>query len=168
MRFRPNFWNRTMAFLQSRLCPGVVGLVFLWAGVVKTMDPSVAADALGSFLTPSRALAAVAALAGLEIAVGASLLLGWTSRLLIGVAGALLVAFVGFLRRLNALYPEVVSCGCFGDTLEAWIEGGLTAGVLRNLFLLALLIPPLLSAAGPKTFRGRGEVAPPASSRIET
>ncbi|MDG4825706.1 hypothetical protein O7635_27995 [Asanoa sp. WMMD1127] len=93
----------------------VVGAVLLWAARVKLFSRHAEASARRSALTrlvgPSRALPAYRLLGGVELVVGASLLLPPLVALEGYAATALSVGFLGYLVYARRAAPDA-SCGC--------------------------------------------------------
>lgn len=120
----------------------IVGIVFLFSGFVKAVDPLGSAIKFHDyftafnldFLQPFTLVFAIM-LSSFEFIVGASLFLNF--RIREGIWGALLF-MIGFtpLTLILALTNPVSDCGCFGDALilTNW------ATFFKNIVLLALVI----------------------------
>jgi putative oxidoreductase len=120
------------------LSAGLVGLVFLAAGLLKIWDPGAFAVAIVRLQAVPRALVGPSAilLPWIEVAAGAALLIGpWrpAGRL---VAGALLAAFT-IVLAVALLRGSASTCGCFGVDGGVWAR--LDVALFRNLLLGALL-----------------------------
>ena len=132
--------------LLTRICWLLLGIVFIFSGLVKLNDPigtalkleeyfEVFAKDFGSFFSVfvphSRTLSLV--LSSLEVVLGVALLLRWMLRKTLWVLLALLV-FFGFLTFYSAAFNKVTDCGCFGDfiKLTPW------ASFTKDMVLLAL------------------------------
>ncbi len=133
----------------TRLCWALLGILFIFSGLIKLNDPVgtaykleeyfevFAADvpALSWLFDPlhdaSRFLSV--ALSSLEVILGVALLLRWYLRQTLYALLALLVFFT-FLTFYSATFNKVTDCGCFGDfiKLSNW------ASFAKNLVLLAL------------------------------
>jgi uncharacterized membrane protein YphA (DoxX/SURF4 family) len=133
-----------------------LGLVLLVAAWAKALDPTGFAEQIHAQRidgivpgVPASALALVAL--GLEVGLGAALLLG-IRRLWVLVPASLLIAFFLFLTgraywlSLHGVLPQEAGCGCFGNLVERSPAEAFWQDV-------ALLVPALaLSFLG----RGRG------------
>lgn len=132
--------NFSLAILW--FCRVFVGLLFIFSGLIKANDPIGFGLKLEeyflvfktTFLDPYSAWIAIF-LCGLEIILGALLLLGNKAR---SVAWGLLllIVFFTFLTFYSAFFEVVSSCGCFGDAipLTPW------QSFIKDLVLLALII----------------------------
>ena len=115
-----------------------LGLVFIYAGTVKLMDPRAFALVLSHYgLVPSALLAPAAlGLPALEVLAGLGLCLDLRGSLGI-ITGMLLVFMVvlwfGVLRGLE------IDCGCFSAEEQAGHEG-LRVALRRDLYMLAAAI----------------------------
>jgi len=101
--------------LISAVQPLLVGVLLIWAASVKLFGRHAAATARRSALAPligeDRALPAYRLLGGVELGVGAMLVLppaGWPEA---GAAAFLTVGFLGYLTYARIAAPES-SCGC--------------------------------------------------------
>src|SRR5690606_32131957 len=146
--------NYLLAF--SRLS---TGLLFIFSGLIKANDPTGFGYKLEEyfhvfgihFLNDYAVMIAIA-ICGLEILLGALLLLGfWRRTITWGLL--LLILFFTFLTFYSAFFEVVTSCGCFGDAipLTPWQSFG------KDLVLLALIlviffnreaIRPIISSKG--------------------
>lgn len=146
--------NYLLAF--SRL---FTGLLFIFSGLIKANDPTGFGYKLEEyfhvfgihFLNDYAVMIAIA-ICGLEILLGALLLLGfWRRTIAWGLL--LLILFFTFLTFYSAFFEVVTSCGCFGDAipLTPWQSFG------KDLVLLALIlviffnreaIRPIISSKG--------------------
>ncbi|UOQ78840.1 DoxX family protein [Hymenobacter sp. 5516J-16] len=130
----------------TRICWLLLGVVFIFSGLVKLNDPvgtalkleeyfEVFSKDFGSFfeifIPHSRTLSIV--LSSLEVVLGVAVLLRWMLRQTLWVLLALLV-FFGFLTFYSAAFNKVTDCGCFGDfiKLTPWTS------FFKDLFLLVL------------------------------
>lgn len=119
-----------------------VGLLFVFSGLIKANDPIGFGYKLQEYfevfhITFFNDYAAAIAifLCGLEIILGAALLLGLFARQVIwGLLG--LIVFFTFLTFYSAFFEVVTSCGCFGDAipLTPWQSFG------KDLILLAFIL----------------------------
>jgi uncharacterized membrane protein YphA (DoxX/SURF4 family) len=130
---------KNIALTISRI---VVGLLFIFSGLIKANDPLGFGYKLQeyfevfhiSFLNDYAPAIAIL-LCTLEIVLGALLLLGfWANKVAWGLL--LLIIFFTFLTFYSAFFEVVTSCGCFGDAipLTPW------QSFSKDLILLALII----------------------------
>jgi len=133
----------------TRLCWAMLGILFIFSGLIKLNDPVGTAYKLEEYFevfaadvpflswlfdtlkNASRFLSV--ALSSLEVILGVALLLRWYLRQTLYALLALLVFFT-FLTFYSAAFNKVTDCGCFGDfiKLTPWTSFG------KDLFLLAL------------------------------
>ena len=112
-----SMWTLPFIPLFLRL---VVGIIFLYAGVVKIADPLGFAQALYNYrLLPAWTINPLAIiLPWLELVVGGSLVLGiWT--LGAGVVASLLFAVFAGALGVNLIRGLDISCGCFSTATTA-------------------------------------------------
>lgn len=136
----------------------VVGLLFIFSGLIKANDPLGFGYKLQeyfevfhiSFLN-DYAVAAAILLCTLEIVLGALLLFGFYARK-VAAGLLLLIIFFTFLTFYSAFFEVVTSCGCFGDAipLTPW------QSFSKDLVLLVLIIV---------IFRGRNMIRPLIANR---
>ncbi|MBW3131214.1 MULTISPECIES: BT_3928 family protein [Hymenobacter] len=134
--------------LITRICWALLGIVFIFSGLIKLNDPvgtglkleeyfEVFAQDFGSFFLIFRNIARTLAiiLSTLEVVLGVALLLRWYLRKTLWVLLALLV-FFGFLTFYSAAFNKVTDCGCFGDFLKLtpW------ASFTKDMILLGLWV----------------------------
>ena len=107
------------------------------AGVLKAKNPPLFALDIEAFrIVPLRAAVPTAYyLPFLEIAAGLGLLLPWTRRGALLLAGAMLLGFTALLALAGARGLDV-QCGCFGAASHGG-AGGVALGIARNVGLLA-------------------------------
>jgi hypothetical protein len=133
----------------TRLCWAMLGILFIFSGLIKLNDPVGTAYKLEEYFEifaadvpflswlfdtlkdASRFLSV--ALSSLEVILGVALLLRWFMRQTLYALLALLVFFT-FLTFYSAAFNKVTDCGCFGDfiKLTPW------ATFAKDLFLLLL------------------------------
>jgi len=133
----------------TRLCWALLGILFIFSGLIKLNDPvgtaykleeyfevfSSDVPALSWLFDPlhnaSRFLSV--ALSALEVILGVSLLLRFLLRQTLYALAALLIFFT-FLTFYSAAFNKVTDCGCFGDfiKLKPWTS------FFKDLFLLGL------------------------------
>lgn len=120
----------------------VTGLLFVFSGFIKANDPTGFGYKLeeyfhvfGITFLNDHSVAIAVVICGLEILLGALLLLGfWGRKVAWGLL--LLILFFTFLTFYSAFFEVVTSCGCFGDAipLTPWQSFG------KDLVLLALIL----------------------------
>ncbi|WP_375416807.1 BT_3928 family protein [uncultured Hymenobacter sp.] len=133
----------------TRVCWLLLGVVFIFSGLVKLNDPvgtalkfeeyfdvfsrdlPVLSGLFKSLASSSRLLSIL--LSAAEVILGTAVLLRWHLRPVLWVLLALLT-FFGFLTFYSAAFNKVTDCGCFGDfiKLTPWTSFG------KDLFLLGL------------------------------
>lgn len=132
------------AKILVNFCRVLLGLTFMFSGVVKAIDPVgtqiklsdyLYAFGMGGYLLDSTLIILACLLAGLEILVGAYLLVGAFPKgtsLVVLVMMVLLTPFTLYI----ALNNPVDECGCFGDALVLtnWET------FYKNIFLLLLAL----------------------------
>jgi uncharacterized membrane protein YphA (DoxX/SURF4 family) len=116
-------YKKIVIKVVSEFCRILIGVVFVFSGFVKAIDPrgciSKIDDYLGAFGMESlRPLAILAAfvLISLEFTLGICLLLGVYRK----YVSLLVLAFMGVMTPLTlylAIFNPVSDCGCFGDAL---------------------------------------------------
>ena len=139
------------------------GLLFIFSGLIKANDPTGFGYKLeeyflvfGTEFLNGYAVTIAIVICGLEILLGALLLLGFWKRT-VAWGLLLLILFFTFLTFYSAFFEVVTSCGCFGDAipLTPWQSFG------KDLVLLALIliiffnreaIRPLVSGRGTQVF----------------
>lgn len=122
----------------------IVGVLFIFSGLVKANDP------LGlcyktqefftalhlNFLSPT-ALTLAVVMIGLEILAGVALLLGFKMRFFATLLLALMILFL-FLTGYAYLSGRITECGCFGDCIPLSAGASFWKDVI--LFLLVLFL----------------------------
>lgn len=101
----------------------LVGIVFIFSGFVKAVDPLGSTYKFGDYFTAfnigfleSFALPLAILLSSIELVLGISLLLGYRMRFISWVV-LLFMSFFTVLTFILALTNPVSDCGCFGDAL---------------------------------------------------
>ncbi len=123
-----------------RICACLIGMVFLFAGLFKLLDPVGAGLVVEEyykflhlgFLLPTAKVVAVG-LALMEALLGAMLISGIWRKVAALIASVLIVAFT-VLTFFLAVFNPPMDCGCFGEVLHL----SNLATFLKNLVLLAL------------------------------
>ncbi len=126
----------------------VVGLLFIFSGLVKLNDPVgfsfklkdyFAPEVLDlGFLVPYALLLAVV-LVIIEVVLGVMLLLGSSKRFTLG-ALALMIVFFTFLTFYSAYYNKVTDCGCFGDAIPLTPWESFYKDIVLLILILVLVI----------------------------
>jgi len=120
----------------------VTGMLFIFSGFIKANDPTGFGYKLeeyfhvfGTHFLNDYAIALAVVICGLEILLGALLLLGFWGRT-VAWGLLLLILFFTFLTFYSAFFEVVTSCGCFGDAipLTPWQSFG------KDLVLLLLIL----------------------------
>ncbi|MCU4175150.1 BT_3928 family protein [Carboxylicivirga sp. N1Y90] len=122
------------------ICRVILGIVFVFSGFVKAVDPQGSAIKIAEYLeiiglhnfeTPGLILAIV--LSTLEFAIGFLLLFNLNIKKISPLA-FVFMAFFTILTLYSAIYAPVSDCGCFGDAVKLtnWET------FFKNLFLLPL------------------------------
>lgn len=134
----------------------VTGMLFIFSGFIKANDPTGFGYKLeeyfhvfGTHFLNDYAITLAVIICGLEILLGALLLLGFWGRT-VAWGLLLLILFFTFLTFYSAFFEVVTSCGCFGDAipLTPWQSFGKDLVLL--LFILIIFfnrsqIKPLIS-----------------------
>ncbi|HUU37843.1 MAG TPA: MauE/DoxX family redox-associated membrane protein [Candidatus Desulfaltia sp.] len=94
----------------------VVGGVFIWAGVLKVVDPLGFAQSIMNYQTFPRALAFIIALVlpWVEVIAGGLLIVGLFKRSSAVLISLMLIGFIGLVALALARGIDT-SCGCFGS-----------------------------------------------------
>jgi uncharacterized membrane protein YphA (DoxX/SURF4 family) len=114
-----------------------LGLVFLAAGVLKSLDVAEFARQTAEYGLIGPGLSALAApvVIAFEVTLAAALLAGWRPRVASAVAGGLLVVFI-LLEAWGMAQGRTESCGCFG----AYVQRTPAEVILEDTVFLALAI----------------------------
>jgi uncharacterized membrane protein YphA (DoxX/SURF4 family) len=112
-----------------------LGLIFLYAGIIKAQDVQSFADSIATFqILPNVSINLVAlSLPPFEVIIGSMLLFGWQSRTAALSTTLLLAIFIimlgqALIRGLN------IDCGCFGSDIPSlWATWG---ALVRDVLLL--------------------------------
>jgi hypothetical protein len=102
--------------LAGRLAGRLLGLVFLAAGLLKALDPTTFAQEIAGYgivTNPVLTGLIAYALVILECGLGAALLVNLRPRIMLAVAGGLLLFFAGVIGYAWVT-GSTESCGCFG------------------------------------------------------
>lgn len=142
----PNKWL-TIAGVIGRL---IVGGVFVFAGVVKLLDPAKFAQDIANYQAfPYWTWNLAAAIVPVtEILAGLAVLSGVKRRAGAIVLGSLTVAFIGLI--LSVIVRGIdLSCGCFGEATEASEVGWPL--LLRDVGLLIAIVAAYLPPERPRS-----------------
>ena len=132
------------AFLNIKRA--IVGLLFIFSGLIKANDPLGFGYKLQeyfevfhiSFLNDYAVLLAIL-LCTLEIVLGALLLLGfWSSKVAWGLL--VIIIFFTFLTFYSAFFEVVTSCGCFGDAIPLTPWQSFSKDVILLILILQLFL----------------------------
>lgn len=149
------------AFLNIKRA--IVGLLFIFSGLIKANDPLGFGYKLQeyfevfhiSFLNDYAVLLAIL-LCTLEIVLGALLLLGfWSSKVAWGLL--LIIIFFTFLTFYSAFFEVVTSCGCFGDAIpltpwQSFSKDIILLSLILQLFLRRNEILPVIAGKKAQKF----------------
>lgn len=120
----------------------IVGLLFIFSGVVKANDPAGLGYKMQEFFEvwgwhglDDLALPLSVAMIAFEIVAGAAVIIGWRFPLFAWMLLALIVFFT-FLTGYAVLSGKVRECGCFGDCIPLTAEQSFA----KDLVLLALIL----------------------------
>ena len=120
----------------------LVGIVFIFSGFVKAVDPLGSTykfidyfEAFGMDFFTFLALPLAIILSTLELIIGVSLILGTRKKLTVWTL-SLFMGFFTILTFILAIFNPVTDCGCFGDALimTNWQTFG------KNIFLIIFVV----------------------------
>ncbi len=137
--------TRRLLARSGRLAALLVGIVFIWAGFAKVLNPmSVAPALLEAGFARNHIIPLVIGVLFVDMLVGVLLLLAggrvvWPAVL----AGLVLVGYTGFLGYLGSSESSV-ACGCLGASTET-AEPSHGLAMFRNAGLISLCV---LAVAG--------------------
>jgi len=130
-------------------CRIALGALFLWAAATKLPDMNAFAQDVANYRALPGALVpyAAAAVVGIEVVAGVSLITGIAARPAALVLSVLLLAFIGFLAQ--ALLRGIdLRCGCFGgDEPATWWTVARDAVMLAAALLVACKPQPVRRTA---------------------
>lgn len=137
---------KRLAFIKLRV---LFGLVFIFSGFVKAVDPLgfaykmqdylEAMFGIGAFPFAGIALTASIVLSAVEFVIGVNMLLGARLKETTWVAG-LMMLFMTPLTLWVALYNPVHDCGCFGDALVISNWATFWKNIVFSLMLLGVFL----------------------------
>ena len=136
-----NMKKRTLLLNTVRV---LVGLLFIFSGLIKANDPLGLSYKMQEFFAAwgisqlnGYTLATALVMNVFEVLAGVSLLVGWQMKLFTRLL-LLLIIFFGFLTGYALLSGKIKECGCFGDCLPLTDLQSFLKDVF--LFLLILLL----------------------------
>ena len=134
--------RKKITLLIPRLLAAAIGALFIYAGVLKTLDPAQFAGSIGNYRLLPHAAAVLLALylPWLEIICGAALIFKKSYRGALVILATLCLIFLAALASAMARGLNI-SCGCFGhsDPFPLVVSLLLDSALLAALaFLLAL------------------------------
>ena len=128
--------------LTTNIVRLIVGVLFIFSGLVKAIDPLGLGYKMDEFFAkwnwdwaPKFSLSISMVMIAFEIFAGVALLLGWKPKLITRLL-LLLIVFFTFLTGYAYLSGKFHSCGCFGDCIP------ITSGVsfTKDIILLVLIV----------------------------
>lgn len=143
-------------YIVSDIARIIIALLFIFSGVVKSVDPMgtaiklteyMAVFSLDYFLWLATPIAVL--LCALETLLGLMLLLG-IYRKVVGYCAAIFLLFFTLLTLYIAIYNPVEDCGCFGDALKISNE----ATFIKNIIFLSLSLVMVRFSRARKSRRG--------------
>ena len=119
-------YKETVKKVIAEVCRLLLGVVFIFSGTVKAVDPMGGAIKIGDYLTsfgldklqPFTVLISFN-LSALEFMLGVCMLLGVYRRYTTFLT-LLMMSFMTPLTLYLAIFNPVSDCGCFGDALVIW------------------------------------------------
>ena len=152
--------------LPVNICRVIVGVLFIFSGLVKAMDPQGLAYKMQEFYEvwatnaplanlmhwlTANAFPFAVLMITLEIVVGVAILLGIWRNFFTWLI-LLLIIFFGFLTGYAALSGKISTCGCFGDcipltSMQSFIKDLVLFVLVLILFFGRKYITPILTPA---------------------
>ncbi len=146
----------------------VVGILFIFSGLVKTIDPLGLTYKMEEFFEVwagegyavplmnwlhAHAFFFTIVIITLEVMLGVALLVGWSKKLVLNLL-LLLMLFFTFLTSYVLLSGKIRSCGCFGDCIPLTPIQTFTKDIILLLLIVILLtgrkyIEPLFDSPVP-------------------
>lgn len=138
--------RRTSGFYMLQVIRVIVGLLFIFSGLVKANDPSGLAYKMQEFfevwqmtwLSPY-ALGLSIAMIAFEIVAGVALLLGYFFRFFSFLL-LILMLFFTFLTAYAAFSGKIKECGCFGDCIPLQAMQSFWKDVILLVLVLILFV----------------------------
>ena len=137
-----------------------LGLVFVFAGAVKVLDPEAFAEVISAeglaFAAPAGVVAILAI--AVEIGLGLALVLGPRSRWILAASTALVVGFLlltgrAYVDHLRGWSRSTHSCGCFGNLVDRSPSAAFWQDVAMLVPSLAMAWLDPARAGGPRPLR---------------
>lgn len=137
----------------------VVGLLFIFSGLVKANDPLGLSYKMQEFFEVwgwhglnGLTLALSLVMNMFEVLAGVAVILGWRMKLFSWLL-LLLIIFFSFLTGYALLSGKIKTCGCFGDCLpltpaQSFTKDLILLGLILVLFFFHKRIKPILPAFG--------------------
>lgn len=132
--------------LLIRIIQWVVGLLFIFSGLVKANDPLGLSYKMQEFFEVwglqalnSYTFAFAIVMNAFEIIAGIAVIIGWRMRLFIWLL-LLLIVFFTFLTGYAHFSGKIKSCGCFGDCLPLSSLQSFIKDILLLIFIFILLL----------------------------
>jgi uncharacterized membrane protein YphA (DoxX/SURF4 family) len=142
--------------LLSRI---LLGVVFIFSGFVKAVDPLGSAYKFADYFTAFKlgfleflALPMGVFLSAFELVLGITLILGYRKRMVYAVTFWFMLFFT-LLTFILALFNPVSDCGCFGDALILTNWQTFLKNVVLMVFVLILWVPRKSLAPGGAVIR---------------
>src|SRR5688572_21168183 len=127
--------------LAVTVCRVIVGLLFIFSGLVKANDPLGLSYKMQEFFElwgmsqfNSLTLGFSVLIIAFEIIAGAALLLGWQMRLFSWLL-LLLIIFFTFLTGYAYLSGKFKNCGCFGDCIPISAKASFIKDILLTILI---------------------------------
>jgi len=126
------------------ICRWLVGLLFIFSGLIKANDPHGLSYKMQEFFEAwhteflsSISLSSSIAMNIVEVVAGVAIIIGWRSKFFSWLL-LLLITFFTFLTSYVLFSGKIAACGCFGDCVPLTPQQTFTKDVV--LLLLILLI----------------------------
>lgn len=124
----------------------IVGLLFIFSGLVKAIDPLGLSYKMQEFFDlwgwgslNSYTLALSVTMIAFEIVAGVALLLGWKAKWIVWLL-LLLIVFFTFLTGYAHFSGKFKNCGCFGDCIPITSKTSFIKDLVLLVMILVLLI----------------------------
>ena len=152
MQFLHWYWQKNKMKIITNIARIIVGLLFIFSGLVKANDPLGLAYKMQEFFDVwkdysflhglmlwlnDHAQTFSITMITLEIIVGIAILLGWAKRFFSWLL-LLLILFFIFLTAYAVFSGKIRTCGCFGDCIPLTAMQSFIKDLI--LFLLVLII----------------------------
>lgn len=131
--------------IAVNICRALVGLLFIFSGLVKANDPHGLSYKMQEFFEvwgvkgfDSWTLTMSVLMNAFEIIAGFALLIGWRIRIVIWLL-LLMIVFFTFLTGYTYYTGKPTNCGCFGDCLPITAKTSFLKDVLLTILIGFLL-----------------------------